>query len=195
MKCKEYEKRDGSIGKTYSLEKGDKFKVNTGEVKEYEGKFGIMYSIEIETDGEDGTQWLRLTGGQAKFFDRFEIMPGTELIAEGYSIDKFPGKEFVGIRYVNKEDIVKKGEGKVPSSPKALPSLDKPKEAVLSSDEETCINQLIGNSAYTPWKTYAKDNVIQFKESLDGVAEKMGLPVNLNGERLEEAFKAFLSRC
>ena len=176
MKCKEYEKRDGSIGKTYSLEKGDKFKVNTGEVKEYEGKFGIMYSIEIETDGEDGTQWLRLTGGQAKFFDRFEIMPGTELIAEGYSIDKFPGKEFVGIRYANKEDIVKK-------------------EAVLSSDEETCINQLIGNSAYTPWKTYAKDNVIQFKESLDGVAEKMGLPVNLNGERLEEAFKAFLSRC
>ena len=174
---KKYVSKSGKEGSNWKLEKGDEFVFK--EFKSYPGKFGKNCFC-VTTDDK----WISLTGGQASFFERFNVKEGTKLGTEPYTNDF---GTFLGIRDLSSNKLVQKSSTK-------LPSLDKPVEADLTSDEETCINQLAQNEEYSEWKDYAKVNETQLLEAMKGVGEKIGLTIGLNGERLTKAHKLFLTK-
>ncbi len=191
---KKYEKRDGTEGVEYKLEKGDV--VAFKKKLTFEGNFGDNHLM-ITTDDKT----IRLTGGQAKFFDKFEVAEGTEVLAEEYT-NTFG--TFIGLKYKNQSDVRKKGEGNSspslsmpeikPGNSSPLPTLSEAPKFEMTNDEETILNQLIGNSEFEVWKKYAKESAHNLKEAMGGLAKKIGMEFVSSTQRSEEIYKLYITK-
>ena len=170
---KRFEKKDGTEGISYKLEVGDKFTYK--EIQTWSGMYGPMIHCITNEDKK-----IRLTDGQAMFFERFDVVPGSKLIADGYTNKYGPQ---VGITFADKKSPVQKSSG--------LPNLGPASVAEMSQDEKNCLTQLAENEKYQQWKTFASENVANFTEAMQGVAQELGVKIEANAERVEKLFEQF----
>ena len=196
---------NGKQGFNYSLEDGDEF--SHIEVTSRDAKYGKIYTCRTADN-----KYVKLTGGQFKFFDRFKPEPGTLFRCESY--DNSYGT-FVGIRFADENDMnssapvvasataqstvatqVAAGPGPTPVVPASgLPVVNTPTvDGVLTNDEMTVINQLVGSEHYKPYREYAKESPIKFLEAMSQIAKDLGVVISLNGDRLVKANELFISK-
>lgn len=186
MKEISYVKRDGSNGFNYKLEEGDEFVFK--KMLERDGKYGKMYSAITSDD-----KIITLTKSQGEFFGKFNIQPGTAVVCEEYTNAY---GTFVGLRAKNREDLRPNTSTEKSEKPQGLPPLKKSGSSLeLTADEETCINQLVGNEYYDQWKLYAKTDVKQMIEALDGIANDIGVKLSITGTRADAMYNKFLQKC
>ena len=173
MKETVFIKSDGTEASNFKLEDGDNFVFKN--MKDYPSKFGRIYYVIDEQD-----RWIRMTTTQAKFFENFDIKPGTKIFTQEYS-NKYG--TFIGLTTKNGAEGTQK-----------LPALKKQTSTTLSIDEETLIQQLSGNETYAEWKDFAKTSVTNFKDAIEGIATELGINNTLTGNKLDQAYQQFKTK-
>jgi len=177
-----YVDKKGQTRSNFSLEATDTFVFK--EIKELPpGKFGKTYYLVTVDD-----KWIKLTGGQHSFFEREDVQPNTALKCETYTNSY---GTFIGLRYGDSNQVTAVNEA---PKPVGLPTLKPKEELTLSNDEETVLNQLVGNKSFTEWKQYGKGSVDTFKEAFEGTAQHVGVPLTITGGRLEQIYNLYLTK-
>ena len=173
-----YPDRQGNQQVNYILEAQDTFVYK--EMRDFPGKFGKKYYVITPEQ-----KWIQLTGGQHTFFEKNTVASGTKITCEAYNNSY---GTFVGLRFAKDTATPEVNTGT--TATKGLPTLNAP--TGMDTDTEMCMNQLLQNTDFKPWKEYAKDNVQQFTEAMTGIAEQTG--TKLNPTVLPAAYKIYLTK-